>query len=94
MTQRTTLQVSDAGELRDALSKSAVFDMFDCAVEIEAPLDSDTEEIERIVKVLEAAINVVDVVVLPDTLSYDKTQYTVEITEVPANFISRTKRNK
>lgn len=93
MTQRTTFQVADANELRDALSTSAVFNMFDCAVEIEAPTDSSTQEIERMVRILEAAINVVDVVVVPESLRYDTTQYTVEITEVPVGLAER-KSNK
>lgn len=94
--QRTKFKVDNADELRDALSNSPVFNMFDCAVEIEAPFESDTTEIDRMVKILEAAINVVDVTVHPEDIRSDlhPNQYLVEITEVPVNFTERNKNKK
>lgn len=86
MPQRTKLKVSSADELRDALPESGVFEMFDCIVEIESPLDSDTSEIGRMVKVLEAAINVVDVIITTTDAILDPNDYTIGITEVTVGF--------
>lgn len=76
------LKVTSADELRDALPVSGVFDMNDCIVTIDCPLDSKVNEIQKMVVILESVINVVDVDVVGHvTTTAD--DYMVFITEVP-----------
>lgn len=76
------LQVTSADELRDALPISGVFDMNDCIVSIDCPLDSSATEVAKMVTILESVINVVDVDVMGHVLN-TADDYTVLVTEVP-----------
>ena len=88
------MRVESADDLRDALSTSGVFDMTDCTVLIDCPLDGTAEEIRKMVNILESAIHVNDVKIV-GSVQTDGDEYLIEVTEVPASFISeRRKRNK
>lgn len=88
------IQVTSADELRDALSTSGVFDMTDCTVIIDCPLDAEAEEVRKMVNILESAIHVNDVKVV-GMVETDGFEYIIKITEVPVDFISaRRKRIK
>lgn len=88
------IQVTSADELRDSLPTSGVFDMTDCTVIIDCPLDAETEEVRKMVNILESAIHVNDVRVV-GMVETDGLEYIIKITEVPADFISaRRKRIK
>jgi hypothetical protein len=83
-TQRI-LSVHSADELRDELPNSGVFDMTDCTVELGCPLDSHTEEIEKMVNLIESMIHVVDVKVSGIPQPHLNDLYTITITDVPFN---------
>ena len=55
------LSVKNYDDFRDILSESGVFDMTDCTVEIWCPEISEAVEVERMVKLLESMVHVVDV---------------------------------
>lgn len=76
------LQVTSADELRDVLPISGVFDMNDCIVTIDCPLDSKIDEIQKMVVILESVINVVDVDIVGHVTT-TSSDYMVFITEVP-----------
>ena len=89
-----TIEVSDYNEFRDAVPSSGVFDMLDCEVEIRCPLESDVQEVQKMVTLLESMVHVTDVAIsshIQDTTSLD--HYRVTITEVnnrtPKNRFSR-----
>lgn len=83
-TQRV-ISVHSASELRDELPSSGVFDMTDCVVELSCPLNSETEEIEKMVNLIESMIHVVDVSVSGTPQPDFNDLYTVTITDVPFN---------
>lgn len=88
------IRVETADELRDALSTSGVFDMTDCTVVIDCPLDGTAEEVKKIVNVLESAIHVNDVKVTGH-VETDGYEFLIQVTEVPADFMAkREKRMK
>jgi hypothetical protein len=77
---RIKLKVDNSEQFRDALAHSGVFDFMDCVMHIECPVDTSTEEIDSITRLLEGVINVVDVAV---TTSSTTDQIKVDIQEVP-----------
>jgi hypothetical protein len=79
------IKALSADELRDKLPNSGVFEMFDCKVEVFCPLNSDTSEIEKIVKVIESMINVTDVKITGDIGPEDQEHYIIKITDTPVN---------
>lgn len=76
-----SLIVRNAEEFQSALPHTGLFDMFDCAVEIDAPGDFPVAEVEQIVKILQYTINVTDVRV--SISSEDTDGAHVVITETP-----------
>lgn len=76
------LRVASADDLRDTLPVSGVFDMNDCVVVIDCPLDAQADEVRKMVAILESVIHVVDVKVT-GTVDNDGLEYLVKITEVP-----------
>ncbi len=76
-----SLIVRNAEEFQSALPQTGLFDMFDCAVEIEAPGDFPVTEVEQIVKILHYTINVTDVRVSVSPEDTDGVH--VMITETP-----------
>lgn len=85
--------VNNADELRDSLPSSGVFELTDCTVLIDCPLDSDAEEVRKMVTILESAIHVTDVNVVGHIQSQGD-QYLVEIIEVPIDIAEGRKRRK
>lgn len=83
------LLVGSADDLRDSLPTSGVFDMTDCIVTIDCPLECDVEEVRKMVTILESAIHVFDI----DIVSYvaPRNEYEVLITEVPLDTIEQKK---
>jgi hypothetical protein len=79
------LRVAGADDLRDKLHYSGLFDMSDCVVEVECHPNTQAEELDKIVRVLEAAINVVDVVISSTPTS--EADFFLEISEVPLSYI-------
>lgn len=88
-TMTVKLQLLTADDLRDSLSTSGVFDMFDCTVRISYPIEAQTEELERMVTILESVINVQS---LETRINLNDNEYRIEITEVPADF-TRNRRH-
>ena len=76
------LKVASADELRDVLPISGVFDMNDCTVVIDCPLDGTAEEVRKMATVLESIIHVVDLKVTGSAAG-ENLEYLVDITEVP-----------
>ena len=77
-----TLEVSDYNEFRDAVAGSGVFDMLDCEVEIWCPLESDVQEVQKMVTLLESMVHVTDVAIsshVQETAELD--HYRVVVTE-------------
>ena len=78
--------VTSADELRDSLSTSGVFDMTDCKVYIDCPVDAEADEVRQMVSLLESVINVVDVEIVGHVQTLDD-EYIVDIIEVPLEAI-------
>lgn len=68
-------------EFRDLLSTSGIFEYTDCLVEIWCPLESETEEIDRMVRLLESMVHVTDVKIGSDIQNLTSDNYRVVITE-------------
>jgi hypothetical protein len=60
MTTRT-VKATSYDDLRDSLSTSGIFDMTDCSVEIWCPVQSEVEEVQRMVSLIESMVHVTDV---------------------------------
>lgn len=78
-----TLEVHSADEFREVLPTSGVFDMLDCKVELVCPPSAQTEEVEKMVTLIESMINVVDVNVIGVPRSEAEETYLITITDVP-----------
>lgn len=78
----TTLKVDNYDELRDKLPGSGIFDMMDCSVEIWCPELAEAAEVERMTKLIESMVNVVDVRVGSTAQDMTNVHYTVKVTEV------------
>ena len=61
---------------------SGVFDMNDCTVLIDCPIDGTADEVQRMTTVLESIIHVVDFKVTGSAAG-ESLEYLVNITEVP-----------
>jgi hypothetical protein len=57
--------------------------MFDCTIRISYPIEATTEELERMVTILESVINVQR---LETQINLEDNEFRFEITEVPADF--------
>ena len=77
------LEVRSADEFREMLPTSGVFDMLDCEVELVCPPNAHTEEVEKMVSVIESMINVMDVRVVGTPRPENEDTYLVTITDVP-----------
>ena len=93
--RRTTvisLIVHNAEEFQSALPRTGLFEMFDCAIEIEAPQNYPVSEVEQMVKILHYSINVTDVKV--SVLPEDGEEVHVVITDTPYNPSKRRTPNR
>jgi hypothetical protein len=75
------LIVHSAEEFRAALPESGLFEMYDCAMWVEAPLDAPVNEIEQMTKTLQSFINVTDIEVT--SVDDGMNQYYISIVETP-----------
>jgi hypothetical protein len=78
-----SLIVHNAEEFQAALPRTGLFEMFDCAIEINAPQNYPVHEVEQMVKILQYSINVTDVKVLITPEDGDDVH--VVITDTPYN---------
>lgn len=78
-----SLIVHNAEEFQSALPRTGLFEMFDCAIEIEAPQNYPVSEVEQMVKILHYSINVTDVKV--SIIPEDGEEVRVVITDTPYN---------
>ena len=83
MTKTINLQVENSDQLRDSLHHSGIFDMTDCIVEVSCNLDSQVDEVDKMLAIIKSAINVVEHTFIPDNEVED---YHVRIAEVPPPF--------
>lgn len=82
MSYSKVIETTDYANLRDNLSTSGVFDMTDCTVKIWCPEDSDVEEVQRMVSLIESMVHVTDVEVGSEIKDLTSENYRVVITEV------------
>ena len=78
-----TLEVHSADEFREMLPTSGVFEMLDCSVELICPPGAETEEIEKMVTLIESMINVTDVRIVGVPRYEAEETYVITITDVP-----------
>jgi hypothetical protein len=81
MTKRNVIIADNYDEFRELLPTSGVFDFTDCAVEILCPMQSETEEVERMVHLIESMVHVTDVKIGSDTESLISDSYRVIVVE-------------
>lgn len=81
MTKRNIIHVDNYDDFRDLLPSSGVFEFTDCAVEFLCPMNSDVEEINRMVHLLESMVHVTDVKIGSDTENLISESYRIIITE-------------
>lgn len=77
-----TLKVQGYEDLRDNLATSGIFDMMDCTLEINCPELAETSEIEKMTRLVESMVNVVDVRVGSTAEDMANSHYMVRVTEV------------
>lgn len=90
--QKRTLHVEDYDSLRDSIPHSGVFDMTDCSVEIWCPEDSSTEELDKMVRLLESMVHVTDVQIGSEIQDLTSKNYRVIITEVKTDLRKKYQR--
>lgn len=78
-----SLFVHNAEEFQSALPTTGLFEMFDCAIAIDAPQNYPVSEVEQMVKILQYSINVTDVRI--SVLPEDGEEVHVVITDTPYN---------
>lgn len=82
LTQNTrTFTVHDYDDFRDSIPTSGLFEMTDCAVEIWCPEIAETDEIQRMVTLLESMVHVTDVKIGSDIQNLTSDDYRVVLIE-------------
>lgn len=76
-----TFSVHDYDDFRDLVPTSGLFEMTDCAVEIWCPELAETEEIQRMVTLLESMVHVTDVRIGSDSENLTSEDYRVVLIE-------------
>ena len=61
MLNKNIILASNYDDFRDLLPTSGIFEYTDCVVEIWCPMDSEVEEVDRMVHLLESMVHVTDV---------------------------------
>lgn len=79
--QQKTLTVKDYDDFRDKLPTTGLFEMLDCRVEFWCPINSEANEVERMVNLLESMVHVTDVKIGSRIEDFSVDQYQVVITE-------------
>ncbi|MFY9303954.1 MAG: hypothetical protein WAO31_00405 [Rhodoluna sp.] len=78
-----TFNVKDYDELRDVIPTSGLFDMTDCALEIWCPEAAQTDEIEKMTRLVESMVHVTDVKVGSAVENLASSDYTIKVIEAP-----------
>jgi hypothetical protein len=94
MPNARTLKVSNYDDFREMIPTSGVFEMSDCEVEIWCPEMADTQEIEKMVKLIESMLHVTDVRIGSTIDNLTSEDYRVVITEVPFDIKKKFSRGK
>jgi hypothetical protein len=80
----TTIKANDYTDLLDKISSSGLFEMTDCNVEIWCPEQSDTEEVEKMVHLIESMVHVLDIKVGSSIEDMASDTYRIILKEPPA----------
>jgi|AntAceMinimDraft_5_1070358.scaffolds.fasta_scaffold00452_20 hypothetical protein len=80
----TTITALDYTDLLDKISTSGMFEMTDCNVEIWCPEKSNTEEIKKMVHLIESMVHVLDVKIGSSIEDLVSDSYRVILKEPPA----------
>jgi hypothetical protein len=94
MANTRTIKAKNYDEFRDMVPNSGLFEMTDCEIEVWCPEHSETEEISRIVHLIESMVHVMDVRVGSTIENLTSDDYRVVITEVSDGPISRFKKER
>ena len=94
MTNSRTIKAKNYDDFRDSIPNSGVFEMTDCEVEVWCPEHGETEEIGRIVSLIESMVHVTDVRIGSTIENLTSDDYRVVITEVSDGIKNRFKREK
>jgi hypothetical protein len=78
-----TLNVRTYDDFRDLIPTSGVFEMTDCSVEIWCPELAETEEVQRMVTLIESMVHVTDVRVGSNIEDFISEEYRIVISEQP-----------
>ena len=76
-----TMKIYNYDDLLDRISTSGLFDMTDCLLEIRCPLDSDADQIARMVLLIESMVHLKDVQITSTAEDLAEDSYKVIITE-------------
>lgn len=94
MVNSRTIKAKSYDEFRDMVPNSGLFEMTDCEVEIWCPEYGETEEISRIVNLIESMVHVMDIKVGSTIENLTSDDYRVVITEVSDGVISRLRKER
>lgn len=89
MREETMLNVKGYEDFRDKLSTSGLFDMTDCTIQIWCPESSDTDEIQKMVRLVESMVHVTDVQIGSQIQDLTSESYRVVIAEVERDLRKR-----
>jgi hypothetical protein len=78
---KKTLTVRTYEDFLDKLPTSGLFEMTDCTVEIWCPELAETDEIQRMVNLIESMVHVTDVKIGSDVTNLTSDDYRVVLTE-------------
>lgn len=81
ISQKRTITVHDYDDFRDSLPSSGLFEMTDCSLEIWCPEQSQIEEVQRMVSLVESMVHVTDVRIGSDVENLTSDNYRVVIIE-------------
>jgi hypothetical protein len=81
MPRSRTLSVTNYDDFREILPTSGLFDMTDCAVEIWCPEHAETDEVQRMVSLIESMVHVTDVRIGSDIENLTSEDYRVVLIE-------------
>lgn len=77
-----TMKIYNYDDLLERISTSGLFEMTDCTLEIKCPLDSDADQIQKMVHLVESMVHVKDVQISSTAEDLLDDFYKVVITEV------------
>jgi hypothetical protein len=86
------LVVSDYEDFRDNIATSGVFEMMDCTVQVWCPEDSDVDQVDRIIRLVESMVNVIDVQIGSRIEDLTVNTYSVVLTQVETDIRKKSQR--